>query len=422
MYGFCQREQLAVFITILCFSVFCPNGFAQSDLTAVRTIQDLSSPGAPGWLAITGVGLQTQGNPTSGGHGAVLGTLPVINIKAAYTRTRLFMRFEWDDATASNRNRILTFNGTTWSGSGDEDRLYVAWPIVDGPGRQGSTFAEIGCAVMCHQRNPTNGNTLVPNTTQTLAACSVCHRNSAELKPADFVHLSFAVPPADCSSCHGGPDREDISGGDMIAAAGSAYDIWHWKAQRSDPIGLAEDQFSANAVRRRVDGTSLSPDNTVSGVARYLFVSGATAVSTTSLLLRSQIPAQLAAHTLAEWNAANSRYQLSDGTSVTAPVGTQVTRHILEDQALGPSATVRARSSYAGGKWRVVLHRELVVPGESTPGAGTLSDTDYAFDVSTVNRFSVAVTDNSGINHKGVGRVSLAFEAISRTRNWRLYR
>lgn len=398
--------------------------FEPADLIAIKTPQNLASPAAPGWADIQGIAVQTTGNPSSGGHGAVAGTLPVVDIKAAYDGTQVFMRFEWDDSSETNRDRILTFDGANWNTSGNEDRLYVGWPIVDGPGRVGKTFAEAGCAVMCHQRDPVDGNTLVPNTTQTLAACSVCHMNSDELKPPDFVHVSFASPPAECSSCHGGLDREVISGGDMIAAAGSAYDIWHWKAQRSAPIGIAEDQFSADTARRGRDGINLAPDNSVNGVARYVFTSGTTAVSDTStLLLRSQISALLASGALAEWNDTNSQYELGDGTPVTVPSGTQVTRHILEDQSLSdPSATVRAMGLYTGGRWSVVLRRNLVVPGESTAGGGSLSDTDYAFDVRRINYFGFAATDNSGHDHKGVALVSLMFAQTARAKRWELYK
>lgn len=378
------------------------SGPPPADVIAALVTEDLSTPGAAGWAAIAGADFQTQGNPTFGGHGPVSGQLPLVNVKAAYDATQIFMRFQWDDDSQNNRGRILTFDGAAWSTSGNEDRFYVGWPITDGPGREGKTFSQIGCAVSCHERDASNSNTLVPDTASLLSDCRVCHQSSSGTKPDTFAHPTISSGTS-CTACH--EDRTSIDGGDMIAAAGTALDFWHWKAQRSDPIGLAEDQFSSNAVRRKRDGINLAPDNRVDGKARYIYVSGTTAVANTQdLLFRSQIASKLASSELAEWNVANNRYELMDGTPVTVAAGTTVTRHILEDASTSdPSASVGASSDYSAGVWTLVLTRDLVPTGEAA--------SDYAFDLSGINNFSFAATDNSGGAHKGVELATLSFGA-----------
>lgn len=201
----------------------------------------------------------------------------------------------------------------------------------------------------------------------------------------------------------------------MIAAAESAYDLWAWKADASGTLGVAEDQFTADASRRESDGLPLSTANLVGDVARYVFVSGTSAVSNDDPIRRSQMSDLLASRSLAEWHPATGRYVLADGTPVE-PVNsfTVVSAYILEDQSFDArTGTVATADSYANGRWAVVLSRDLIVTGESSPqqgGAASLADTDYAFPPTSVNYFSFAVTDNSATNHKGVRLVSLLLQ------------
>ena len=362
----------------------------------------------------------SSGSPLLGGHGATGTVAKSIQIQAAYDAEYVYLHMLWPDSTANETDRAWSFDGESWSRSADEDRVYVSWPIVDGPGREGKTFEQIGCAMMCHQQEINNG-LLLANTVAPVNDCSLCHVNVAGNTVNNTPPFQHALLNGlDCTVCHGNGPRPDVvtdgvtfDFADMIAPLDTAFDIWHWKAQRSNPLGVAEDQFTANGAPRSRDGSNLAPDNTAANAAgnnipRYIWVdAGAHASGSAFPMFRSQIDAL--SSEIATWNADTQQYErLSDATVVTPAAGDTVSRHILRDDLVeaDDSANVLANGVYdqASQTWALVLARKFASGDART-------ETDVDFDVMGVVPFSLAVTDNSGVIHHGVaGPIRLGFE------------
>lgn len=395
---------------------------------------DPTDPDDPGW-AVTPVTKtvdalveRTSGNPSLGGHGPVGAGGKDLQIQAAHDGSTLYMRFLWPDATRNDTDRKWTFSATGWSSSGDEDRLYVMWPIQDAPGRLGMTFAEIGCAMSCHQRDETDTSTLVPNIVDAVEDCSVCHMSPGAVvgRTPPFEHRRFlfdditVITQADCGTCHSPDYLNTVIAGshdsaDMIAPAGAALDIWHWKAQRSNPLGIAEDQSSADATRRGRDESNVAPDNKTtdgggSSIPEYIWVDAA--ASGANPLFQSAIDAGSAL--LAGWNSTTEQYEnLDDGTPVVPTDGDNVSRHRLQDGILGADASTNVGANgvhdAASETWAVVLWRSFAsTDPDPAPGA---FDTDIDFNTGGIHPFSVAFTNKSGIAHNGVaGPLTLGIE------------
>ena len=125
-----------------------------------------------------------------------------VTMKVVYTDTDVFFFFQWPDKTMS-LNRVWEFDGKAWTpAKGSEDRLSLMWDI--GNTMQG--FQRRGCADACHQK-----------------------------------------------------DRKFF-----LATNGAAEraDLWHWKAQRTNPVGQADDQHLVNELS---DGTGRRDDPKTSG-------------------------------------------------------------------------------------------------------------------------------------------------------------
>ncbi|OGL41218.1 MAG: hypothetical protein A3C43_03760 [Candidatus Schekmanbacteria bacterium RIFCSPHIGHO2_02_FULL_38_11] len=381
----------------------------QADIIAKKVTDE---PGEADWAKISGSLIQTTGNPATGGHGA-LGeeNLVAVKLQASHDSTNIFMRFEWDDSTQNNTHEVWTYSASssTWSKAGNEDRILIAWPITDVAGREGKTFQEIGCAMLCHLKdaNDPTKTKIVPNTTDAVNDCSVCHPNSSG-KDTTFVHV-LPTSAQTCISCHADREIEEIA--DMGSPSGGAFDIWHWKAGRSDGIGLAEDQEASDGKLRTNDGAGLTSNN--DGPAgftdrpKYIWTaaSGKGASPVTEIIKNSEIASLKASNYLAEINATDGKYYLSNGTTEEVlGDGAQVRRRILKD---GTNITepgngdIKASSGYLDGKWTVVLKRKL----------NTTDTKDYVFKTgeTDINYFGFAVTDNSGNSHKAKALLKLRF-------------
>ena len=113
-----------------------------------------------------------------------------ISLKFLYTDTDIYFLFQWPDKTES-LNRLLEFDGKEWKKvKGYEDRLNLAWDINNTV----KDFPKKGCAAVCHKVD-----------------------KEVELKT-------------------GGPNER--------------VDIWHWKAQRSNPVGYADDQWLGHEAKK----------------------------------------------------------------------------------------------------------------------------------------------------------------------------
>lgn len=103
------------------------------------------------------------------------------SVKALYTDTDLYLLIRWKDPTESY-NRVYEFDGTQWiKRKGNEDRLGMMWDINDNI----KDFKTKGCAILCHEEGK---------------------------------YMKTSAP------------RE-------------RGDVWHWKAQTSNPVGYADDQM-----------------------------------------------------------------------------------------------------------------------------------------------------------------------------------
>lgn len=110
---------------------------------------------------------------------------PTIKLQAAYDDNYLYVRAEWHDATESVLKKGWTWDGEGFEQSGNEDRIMFLFPITNN-----AEFSSKGCAVACH--------------------------NSADEQDTWWM----------------GSDSDDVS-----------YDLWHWKAARSNPVGYSDDQW-----------------------------------------------------------------------------------------------------------------------------------------------------------------------------------
>lgn len=104
-----------------------------------------------------------------------------VTLKALYTDKDVFFLVQWADKTES-LGRLREFDGKEWKpAKGNEDRLNFAWDLGV------KDFAAKGCAAACHKQGK---------------------------------EVTFRTE---------GP--------------GARLDIWHWKAQRTNPAGWADDQW-----------------------------------------------------------------------------------------------------------------------------------------------------------------------------------
>lgn len=402
---------------------------ADIDVMKVSDASEYYMGDAAGWNDVSSVahivsasslGVQTTGNPSSGGHGDLgAENLVVIEMKAVHDGTNFAFRFEWEDDTENNTSSYWTYEGGEWNRSGNEDRLYMMFETGDpaATGRMDQTFSQVGCAMVCHGRFE-GGNTAILDTTTELHDCSYCHLPAPGAQSPDFVHLETDLA---CDTCHedrGGEPGELLNDADMISPSEDAtFDVWHWKAGRSNPLGIVDDQYLPPALRRKDDGGGLNGTNSfdsasVGGaIPLYVFTDDRPDGST-SWLYQSEIAAMVAADELATWDEENGGgpgYYLSDGVTAFVPAeGATVQRNIHNDEDIVGDRTANtfADGSYSGGVWTVVVYRELA-PGE-TDDDGNPTDKDFVPGENYT--FSLAVTDNSGHNHKGKNLNTMHFE------------
>lgn len=375
-------------------------------VTAAKTTVSPVNPEDQFWSSVNGTTIKTSGNPLNGGHGSVPRT-PDVLVKAAYTDTDLFMFFEWNDPTNDKLYGYWTYDAgeQKWVASDpdevNEDRLFLAWPIVDVPGRDGKTFAEAGCASICHKMDA--GNNIVPSPGTPVNDCGDCHYNSG-VKPADYKHNSSGA----CNSCHA--DRSPSTLADMVAPEGGSYDLWHWKAGRAGNIGFADDQSTVNGKKRGNDGSpGLDYDNKAGNGPKYIWPLNDGKTASTGTFEDVVKVSTLAG--MVELSADGTT--LKDDTSTPVPNGTTVRNKILRDNET--TATISGTSipaapisnmqiasihRYAGGKYQIVLTRKL----------DTGDSKDYTFKLNGDNYFGIAVTDNSAANHAGNTLAKLVFD------------
>lgn len=234
-----------------------------------------------------------------------------MEIQAVYNDTEIWFRFEWADATKS-QTRMWTFDGSAWSKGGNEDRLGLYWQInpVD-------QFGTKGCTALCHD---------------------------VEDDPNEW----YMITPRD----------------------GQRADNWHWKAQRSDPVGYADDKW--------LGGVLTDPDDVESANHGDSKDSGGYSGNSAE----GGGPAKMGPSLDSAFLLASEAIDL-DMARVSA--GTQIPKEILA-RPVGSRGDIDAQGTYNRGKWVVVMHRAL----------DTGNNDDVEFNTARDYPFGLSVFDNAG--------------------------
>lgn len=247
-----------------------------------------------------------------------------ITVKAVYTDKDIYFLFQWADKTMS-LGRLLEYTGKEWKPvKGNEDRLNVMWDLGV------KDFAAKGCTAACHKQG------------------------------------------AKVSLRTGGP--------------GERADLWHWKAQRTNPAGYADDQWLghepggpenvARASDQESGGGYASNWDAAAKRPRWRFKDG---VKPGPVLLKKDA------------------VELKDDSKFKA--GDTLPREVLE-RVTGSRGDIEARGAWAGGRWTLELRR-------ARETADKEHDVQFA-DPAKPRLFGIAVHDGAGDDeHSHTGRTVL---------------
>lgn len=240
-----------------------------------------------------------------------------VNAKAAYSGGKVYFLFQWPDSEKS-MNRVYLFKGGKWKKKkGNEDRFNVLWNI----GASIKKFEEKGCKVSCHKND-------------------------------DDESAMYTNSPAERG------------------------DLWHWKSQRTNPVGYADDQYVIDQVDTSHDeATGRRTDKKSSGSYS------------------------------SNWDKKNKRprFTFSKGKSKGGPVllkkkakavtgatkfrsGMRVPREVLE-RPQGSRGDVSAKGIWKKKKWTLEISRALK----------NGNDDDVQFDdLARSYYFGISIHNNSG--------------------------
>lgn len=254
-----------------------------------------------------------------------------VTAKAVYTDTDLYLLFQWPDKDES-LNRVYAFKSGKWAKQkGNEDRFNILWPIEDSI----KDFKNKGCQIACHQNKDTDEESMNTN------------------RP------------------------------------GERGDLWHWKSQRTNPVGYADDQFLGHEVKTDDhETTGRLADSKKSGSyagnwddktkrPKYTFSKGKGG----PVLLKSKAK------------------KVADGQGFTA--GMVVPREVLE-RPKGSRGDISAKGIWKKKKWTLELGRAL--------NSGQKDDVQFT-DLSRPYYFGISVHNNAGgSNHATSKVVELQFK------------
>jgi hypothetical protein len=285
-------------------------GAAKQTVTAAKVKKAPAGLDDAAWQKAKAVQVPFEGKEIFAGKKAT------VNTKAVYTADGIYFRFDWKDATKSVTKGAWKYDGQKWSHQkGNEDRISLLFEI-----NRINNFATKGCAVVCH------------------------------------------VP-------QGASNAKDGKFGTISAA--EKGDLWHWKAARSDPAGVADDtwltQISEKKGGRKSDaGKGGDQKNMTADKSKpmYMLASGKKLAKNDILLV---------AHTV----------EIKDYTGFKA--GDTITYRMPKTPE-GSRADIKALSRHADGSWTVVLYRPL----------DTGHDDDVAFNPRKKYNFAMALFDDSG--------------------------
>lgn len=256
-----------------------------------------------------------------------------ITLKSVHTSSDVYILASWTDpsGTESVDKNQLTYSNGAWSKSGNEDRLFF---MFDG-GDNGTEGAN--CATMCH-----------------------------------------------------------VGDGFMrVSTSGGHVDVWHWKAHRTNPIGLTDDKWWNDGSGSDGDGRS-SDSKTISAYKDNKTASGNFPLYAGPITDGSFIISQVGKA------GGFSDLELFDSTDVNLQ-SNSYPGYFLDATAYGSGESrhdVESGGKYSNGVWTVEFKRAL----------NTGHDDDAAFAVGSTTKFSIAVTDNSGGDHSGAGVFNFTIE------------
>lgn len=192
----------------------------------------------------------------------------------------------------------------------------------------------------------------------------------------DQAQKPFAWDPGKSAYVEG-PQREDMFAlafehtgpftGDMLSPEEAVWDVWHWKATRTNPQGFAMDR-SHRYTRQQWEGKGRSHtarDGQPIWITRV----------------------EDAGDTVEKKQAAPATRQ-----GETVP-------QYLAGTPTGSAADVRAKGTWSDGWWTLELERKL----------DTTHPDDTAFDVKRIYKMAVSAHDRTGDMDKASGVIELAF-------------
>ena len=239
-----------------------------------------------------------------------------VTAKAVYTDSHLYFLFQWPDKDES-LNRVYVLEKGAWhKKQGNEDRFNLLWSVNDGI----VGFVEKGCQIACHKNKETGEGEMYTN----------------------------------------GP--------------GERGDLWHWKSQRTDPLGYADDQYLANEVDRSGDEATGRRTDQKSGGGYGDNWDEAKKRPKSTFATGKGGPVLLK----------KDAQTVSDATSF--PEGMVVPMEVLE-LPKGSRGDLAAKGVWSSGKWTLELARKL----------NTGHDDDIQFgDLAKAYHFGISVHNNAG--------------------------
>jgi hypothetical protein len=242
-----------------------------------------------------------------------------VSIKAQYSDTHVYMLFRWPDNEKS-MNRMYQYNGENWGKTeGNEDRFNIAWDI----GESSPNFYMMGCMASCHYM----------------------------MTDEPYMATNYS-------------DEK--------------LDLWHWKSQRTDPAGYADDQFIQSEVDFSADEiTGRKADDKTGG----------------SYVSNWDSEMQRPLYAPSDGNYIKRGLLKTDAVEITDysifKEGDMIPREILE-RPTGSRGDISAEAEWSDGYWTLMLSRALE----------TENSDDVGFDIDETYPFAVSVHDNGhGIEH-----------------------
>lgn len=276
-------------------------------LTAVKVDAVAADATATFWATAPVLTVETKGAY----EGAAAG--PAVSVQAVYDTQSIALRFEWADADESIMKHAWTWDGSAFTASGDEDRVQLLWSIDNDP-----DFASKGCTGACHNMD------------------------------------------ADQAKWWMGSERADVR-----------YDLWHWKAARTNPVGQSDDQWiSVLEDLADMESSRHGDAKESGGYADNLNA----AADGPAFMHGSDLKAALI---LSGEEVALDTSKLAQGDVVPG---------FVIAPAVGSRGDLTAQGSWQDGKWVVVLMRAL----------DSGHDDDVVFTPPKSYPFGLGVTNNSG--------------------------